>query len=441
MPEIGDPEEYIVRVEETATLPYLSSYNQTDRQAETVPLHDLPWASIDYNRVVNETSVARIVVANDLSGSSCCPFPLTAWDMAIGIYRNGLRVWWGPIMGWRRGADGSFEIAAMDATVFLKRKLVSANRTATSITALNLIELLLDDVVTETGITSPWHIFRPSATKPYYLTTTSSPNVTQVITRSSLQTLFDIFRSLTDSWGGGFTMLPAGMQWVGEDAKALSQVYDTSAFYYTPDSPRLNATTVVDMPSIEVDASQMAGHTWQAEDSAGSAGEMTVSDATALLSAPTDYVDYTAFIDILESTASTDQRVDATTFDDRVQVTATYGLQPAVTMSAITLSPRFGAPPPSDFGIAGVRQAVQFLNFNSLIPGRTIAVWGFDSDCMEDTPYVTHYSTRSFFYSPSLNCFMLDALNVRVEKTDDGLTETVQASFHPYDTRSDMWER
>ena len=122
MSSIGTPDEYIVQLVNGLT---------------DVVLYEFPWSQITWSRVRNDVSSATVTVPAEDGGIECCRSfgMLKPWEQLLVIYRNGARVWDGPVIGWSRpaikqGGDGRLTIRALDRFAITYKRLCGADRTA-----------------------------------------------------------------------------------------------------------------------------------------------------------------------------------------------------------------------------------------------------------------------------------------------------------------------
>ncbi len=421
MAGIGEPEEYEVSLESTESL--RSPFGVDFRSAS--PYRTLAWSSIDWQRVENGVSVAKVVVGNDAWGRTLCPFPLRAWDLALGIRRNGLLVWWGPIMGWRYNQRvHSWEIAAKDILQLAARAYIPTDATYTNQYPGVLISGVVNSLMScasavfvnmDPALVDPdnYDTVLPLVSRTYA--------ATQLV--PGLEAILDVVAEID-----GVATAVAGWTHLGyRYVDPLTVVAGGT----------LSESTTVDRPSIVVDAENCATTVWAINGSFGGTGVAYTVDVLAYM---TNYDDATpaylsAYSGIcLQSRVSGDGRdLDATAlakgFAEAIEV-----MNPHVTIEQIQLAPNFGHPatPGMVDGDGG-----WVKNINDLVCGRFVADWKFEDDCLVDIPVCTPYSDwvthiGKFFRSPTVKHVRLGQLDVHVEKGEDGaLAETILSSWRP----------
>lgn len=83
-------------------------------------------ASLEWNRVLNDCSEASVEVTTGSHGKCCSVFgKLGTWGHELVMFRDGVRVWEGPLTNikWRRGGVSLF---AQDPLAYTKKRLTSA---------------------------------------------------------------------------------------------------------------------------------------------------------------------------------------------------------------------------------------------------------------------------------------------------------------------------
>lgn len=99
--------------------------------------------TVEWTRVLNDTSTARVVVKPD--GDCCAEMGnIRTWGHSLYIYRNGNPVWTGPILAvdWR---FGEVEINAGDISAWLARRVPHQNKTLDNTDIADIAQFLIDD--------------------------------------------------------------------------------------------------------------------------------------------------------------------------------------------------------------------------------------------------------------------------------------------------------
>lgn len=87
----------------------------------------LKFTAIEWNRNIDDVSIANVVLAGIQGGKGtwCCDDAhlITPWEHEVGVYRNGLRVWAGPVVS-RSSTKAGISINCRDLMVWMKRRRV-----------------------------------------------------------------------------------------------------------------------------------------------------------------------------------------------------------------------------------------------------------------------------------------------------------------------------
>ena len=327
---IGEAHEYIVTIENALSL----SYPGSGDLSSATPLHDLPWSSISWQRVEDSSSSAKIVVGNDPQGQSYCPRQLTAWSEAIAIRRNGVLVWWGPIIGWRYNPDNqSVEIAAKDILELLPRAFIPTDYTATNEYPGVVISWVINALAY--GNLYMWQNMDPQNIDPdNYATYLPLIDRTWAATR-----LVDGQSAITDI----LSEIDGSMTAVGNIAHIGYRYLDPIT---AQASGHLSETTVLNRPVIVVDASNCATSVLAINGAFGGTGVAYVDDVLVYMenydTAVAGYLEaYSATV--LQRRVSGDGRDIDYTALVKGFAEAADALAPHVTMEQLILDPSFGA--------------------------------------------------------------------------------------------------
>lgn len=419
---IGEPAEYVCMLERSLNLPD-PALAGTGRFSHYM-LYELPWESITWNRVENEVSTCQVDLANDSYGRTCCTYPLQGWFQSIGVYRNGERVWWGPLIGWRTKGD-TVALAAMDMLAFAKRRFLAVDRSYTAVDAFTVISELATDIYNNSGdplslypnVKIPWNNLNPTYGYPGAI---AGFNVTRTYPISSLMTFFDMLADLHNEYGLYFS--------AGPDRA----YYNPYEFIFENNRPVLNESTVLTKPQISVDCFNVATNTYLVGQNNGTGGYAKVVNVNTLLGT-TGYGDPWT----LDARAEADPRTTDADLDLGYAgvPTAVENLAPQMTLEAMILHPRFGSIDTNNSNITGTSFR-GFAGINDLVPGAFAARWGFEADCVSNVPVTTNDPFREFPYSyystTTIEQVRLAQLNVTVSKSGDDLNEQIAASFVPY---------
>lgn len=399
--EIGFVEEYIITLEETLYFPAPGVFSPGEPRA----LFELQWSNITWGRVELDVSSARVTIPFSWSR---CPYALTAWDQCLTIYRNGERVWKGPLVGWRTTENG-MELAGLDILAMARKRFLYQDRTFTAQDVWAVVSQLVQDVETGEGLTRVWANMDPAQTNP---AETFGSTTTRVYLAAQLTTLFEAMQALAKEEGLFFT--------------AISDIvhYGPLVDYASAEiQPALDEHTVLTRPHITLDATGMATAVYGTDGEQGYGGAGIIS----LVTATGGTGPYTTML--LEARASADGRVgdDPTTL---AALTAIEASTPQVTIEAIPLSPTFG------------HDSVDFTGINTLRPG-LVARWAFDERCATQVPVTSGrptaitpvgdaYEASGYSGTSEIERVRLVRLDVTVDKTETGLDERISASFIPW---------
>lgn len=430
MGQIGALDEYIVRIEDSAL-----AMGRRDNYTPGVnyALHELPWSSLRWGRVMNDISTASVTIPNDMWGRTMCPYPLHGWDQTLAIYRNGSLVWRGPLLGWRHNEDGLVEISAADVLAFGRKWYVYQDRKYTTTDPLDVISILFSDQ----PASSPWF----SLVSPGLIDASMKAGwwVARTYKAAQMQSLYTCIRSLSEEAGVFFS---AGPDFVH---------YDSDEYYFASASPVLHEGSSVSIPKIAVDCSEVASRVWAVGDDAGVGGFQTIADAsmTTRFNQPA----YSKVYD-LQSLSEPDQRLQGAHLVKAATPSAIHALGPKITIETVELTPTFG-------GLSSGREGLgSFRGMDSLRPGLRVR-WGFDADCLSEVPVYTILdptaaydvatygpvlraaiwppivyapeddANKVFATSASIDWMVLVQLDVSVAAAEDGLSEQINASFIP----------
>lgn len=118
-------------------------------------LTPLPWTSLTWSRVLDDTSEAQISL--DLLDPICCGLlaELRPWRHEISVYRDGAEVWVGPVYIVDVPAE-QYQVQARDVTAWWDRRLIHDDHTYLGIDLATIFEELSADAMapdTSPGLT------------------------------------------------------------------------------------------------------------------------------------------------------------------------------------------------------------------------------------------------------------------------------------------------
>lgn len=399
---IGEPEEYIVTLEDTASV-----FASASVDASTV-LHELPWASgTRWGRVKNGVSTATVFISNDEWGRTRCPYPLHGWDDSIGIYRNGTLVWRGPLLGWRRTSAGQIELSAQDIGAFMDRALSLEDQTATDVSLWSFVDTYVDNVGLTMHASAPYTFMTPYLFNPGE---SGGVLVTKSLVGKEARTMSTVFGELSTEFDLFYAVGPDGFH------------FDPAEYNFGASAPTLHEGSVAGMPQVAVDCSNVAGAVFAVGSNAGTGGYQVITDssmgarvgATAYSSQP------------LAIIVEPNVHLQGDQFDVAVTKPSANALSPKVTVETLRLLPSFG----SVSATAGSRC---FNGIDDLRPGLVVR-WGFDADCLSAIPITTvgDVTTKiAYVQSERLAAARLVQLDVTIGRADGGIIEAVNGSFIP----------
>lgn len=105
-----------------------SSYDVyiADRSGETLLRRLVTWDQVIWHRTQDATSEATVRLAPAFGGAACCAdiAGLRNWKHEIVVYRDGRRVWTGPLVNIRRDRQGVVTLTGRDKTAWLAKRLM-----------------------------------------------------------------------------------------------------------------------------------------------------------------------------------------------------------------------------------------------------------------------------------------------------------------------------
>lgn len=403
MASIGSPESYVAVVRDGS--------DPATAYTEQAPiLRELKWSKLQWGRVESDVSTSTITVPWDDSGGNCESGDLKGWDRVVGIYRNGILEWQGPIVGWTVGATGDLTIAAHDLFAWTKKRLLAADYSSSELDLMTLWDALILDVLTASSETVPWTLLRPTSVGAGAF----GVKLTRDFKYAELRNLYEVVSQFRDDAGFYFTALPG------------AAFYSDSLLDRTS-KPVLNERTVIDMAGVTVDCLETASNLYTGEDGAGASGyaNVTVTPAPAAIGAYSAY-DQDA---VWNEQVGTNPIGNTSTSKARRLEAAARRAAPTVSIEELVLGPDFGT------------GTTWFNGMNTLIPG-LVAAWRFGFTSLDVPNVSVRASNRTDYYDPSpnpwtvfttVNYARLTEVAVSVEVGDSGeATEEVRASFKPW---------
>ena len=434
MGSIGQLEEYIVRIEDSATA---LSVRPAFSAGDAFALHEVPWASVRWTRVLNDISTASVTVPNDIWGRTLCPYPLHGWDQTLAVYRNGMLVWRGPIVGWRVDDDGRVEISALDVLALTKKWFIYIDHTFEEVDLWTVLSTLFTDQQTY----ADWfYLVDPAVSHPGEL---GGWAITREYRAAQMHSLYQAMRDLATEAGMFFSAGPDKVH------------YDPNEYDFGSAAPVLHDGSVFNRPKVTVDCTEVGTRVWAVGDDAGVGGFQTILDVSLTT---TLGVEPYSEVFVLQALSEPDPRLQGAGLAQAATPYAVEALAPKVTIEAMQLSPSFGGLPSGD-NVEG-----SFSDINDLRPGLLVK-WGFDANCMSAIPIntlvdpVAAYPPSTYgdvvlrrydvwpppgFLPPDppevasvvlsserIEWAALVQLSVSVSSTDDGVSESISASFIP----------
>jgi hypothetical protein len=419
MSAIGCAGEYVVQLERGASLVAPTEITLEYGQTLPDPLHILQWSSLSWQRVENGVAHAKVVLARDVFGRVCCNYPLRGWDQHVGFYRDGVRVFGGPLVGWRRLPDGNIELAVNCLLAHAKKAYISDNRTFTATGVQQIISDLCSDIQDALSQVAPWYNINPSTVDPDAFAIYSGfipQDRTYAI--AEMKTLYDVIAELASETGVSFS------------CGGLAVHYGLYEFDLGMARPSLDYSSTIGEPQITVDCLDVAEDVFIVSAAAGAGGYQSVVNA-AIVGLPPYASDF-----ILQTHAQPDSRLSSESLVVAGMSAAAAALAPKVTIEQITLTPEFGSIDGYDNpGYSFVDPGMDGIN--DLMPG-LIARWGYDGDCLNDIPVIIAFDptdeiTPLFYDFESFKHVRLVQVDVEVSKTDEGLSEVIRGSFTPWE--------
>lgn len=360
----------------------------------------LPWSTISWQRARNTTSVASVAVPGANGGIDCCAAfgGLLPWIHMLAIFRNGAKVWDGPITSWAQAKGSrSVTIGAHDRSIILSRRCIAADADYVDAELLDVLGGIIDDVFLDTTVPYTYDM-RPSILGGAY---PSGILISRSYRVAALQKRSAAIAEIMDSYELSWTQLNDTIH------------FDPKAFWSKGDSsyvdPVLSEQTIVGDLPVSVDAIDLSTVVYMGGTGQGVSGFANIITATnnTYLSFPLHEVVTDSAADANAPTAISGE------------VRASLNAAPRVTFEQVQLSPDFGSPTfPNDLSM--------------LVPGAQYRL-DFPDTCALNTPIISidylDYEIDPVFSTTATEKVRLDQLDVTVTVTTEGLDETVLAGL------------
>lgn len=395
----------------------------------------LPWSSINWSRMRNEVSTAEVTVAAADGGIDCCYAigGLRPWTQLLRIERNARVVWDGPITGWarpgkRRGGDGRFTIRAHDRFALTMKRLIGLDRTGL-LDPGELAYNILNDAGIGTLSGSPY-VFTLPASSDFLSKPANKVDSSILVAR--LERVYDALTAMVANNNFYYAQV-AGTLWVNE-------VVVRELLGAIGDRPVLNEETVNELPGINVDGLQLATVAYGGALGTGKSGYPVISTQFPFLGEYTSAILHVGEQFDRESEVNPLWTQDGytTQLDNATEVLAAQTATPYFTIEQVELSEHFGAKAMLD-------------DLSNLVPGALIDI-DFEDTCAFDVPYIGVNDEYRYWYtytipvdqlvdvysymptpvsSDTIALARLERIDVNVQATEGGITETFLASMTP----------
>lgn len=379
----------------------------------------LPWSSIKWQRTHNESSAAEFTIPGLDGGIECCGQfgGLRCWDHMLVVERNGYRVWDGPIIGWNRGDNGDVVVRAVDRSIFMKKTLAGTMYAAVgTLTMQAAITAILGTADLDQ---SPWSLGIDASFETNF-TTPLAPELDLRAERlDTLATAFDTLAQSTPLYWSCRGDLLQMCEYKLRGGLTLPAVSGTHRLGYDNNWLVLNEATVMDIPSVNVDGTDMATDPRVGGATEGSNGHAFVSVVDLRSVAwyiangpPPPYI-----TSVLQRGVSNLSQADEASIEAAAEKLAVEVSTPNTTIEQVALSPEFGGQAllsSLDNLMPGARLRLDFIETCAFSVPVSRSVWVND-DVLAWSGFVEHVR--------------LDQLDVDVQATDDGIKEDVKASL------------
>lgn len=361
---------------------------------------NLPWSTISWQRTRNTTSVASVTVPGADGGIDCCaPFGgLMPWIHMLAIFRNGAKVWDGPITSWSRSKDSrSVTIGAHDRSIILSRRCIAADADYVDAELLDVLGGIIDDVFLDTTVPYTYDM-RPSVLGGVY---PSGILISRSYRVAPLQKRAAAIAEIMDAYELSWTQL---LDTIHFDPKAFWSK-GTTAYV----DPVLNESTIVGDLPVDVDAIDLSTVVFM-----GGTGQGVTGFANIITATNNTYLSFPLH-EVITDSAADANAPSAISAEARAALNAA----PKVTIEQVQLSPNFGSPTfPNDLSM--------------LVPGAQYRL-DFPETCALNTPIISidylDYEIDPVFSTSATEKVRLDQLDVTVTRTSEGLDETVLAGL------------
>lgn len=434
MGRLGVAEEYEVQIVES--------------KDTTNVLAIMPYSKLKWSRIRNGVSNGYATIPGADGGMERCGFfgGLRPWDHALYITRDGDHVWSGPITSWSRpGSSGDLEITASDVSILFAKRLVGVTKIYATkdadgnVTVPGVLVNLLDDLFDYSLLGTaydPFPMFRPTFIPDTY--------------------------SAVPIGGSAFSIpvynVPTGRELqvtrLEKVADVLNEFIRDGLFFYTTigsflfvneyavraglggidgiSHPTLSESTVQGLPTVNVDAIDMATRGFVGGSNAGATGHPVIAKFEAYDTSAWSFIDGSPppyLASVLESGRASTNSSTLVTAQDFTAEAAAYVASvasPNLTIEQVVLSPDFSHPYLAD-------------DLSNLLPGVRFIV-NFDETCAFNLPVsetkqvilpgAVNPSSASL-WSGLIQHVRLEQLEVEVTVSSDGVQEKVMASLMP----------
>lgn len=379
----------------------------------------LPWSNIQWQRTHNEASSAQFVIPGWDGGIECCGQfgGLRCWDHMLVVERNGYRVWDGPIVGWNRGDNGDVTVRAVDRSIFLKKTLVGTLYAAEG--SLSMEQAIAAILNTADLDQSPWSLGIDASFEANF-TTPAAPELDLRAERLDvLATAFDTLAQSTPLYWSCRGDLLQMCEYKLRGGLTMAAISGSHRLGYDNNWPILNEATVMDIPQVNVDGTDMATDPRVGGATEGSNGHAFVSTVDLRSVAwyiangpPPPYI-----ASVLQRGVSNLSQANEASIEAAAEKLAVEVSTPTTTIEQVTLSPEFGG------------QAL-LPSLDNLMPGARMRL-DFQETCAFNVPVsrAVWVNDTVLAWSGIVEHVRLDQLDVEVQVTDDGVTEEVKASL------------
>ncbi len=325
----------------------------TDSDTEEI-VYRVPWNRIRWQRVENTVSIASVSVAQgDKTG--CCGLldAVFPWSTSLRVERNQEVVWDGPVTGWGRpsiasGAPRDLTVRAHDRSALMWKRIVATTANLSGDPTAILVSLMTSALF-------------GTAADPFPFTIPTAVDIAEDVLREyradRLEKMFDAISELLTGAGlwytqrGGFMIVD------------LNTVRATLGL--VGERPRLNETSVVDLPGFDVDGLGMATHTYVGGASTGASGYPRIGTSSVYAG--------TYLSSTLEAGRGNSRATRQYDLNVEAQLDAARSATPSFTIEQTKLSPTFGS-------------ELMRSDLQNLLPGCLLDV-DFEDTCGFDVPF------------------------------------------------------